>query len=72
MPRKKSEHIININGETLKMREGESRRVTMPVLLRLEGGVLHITQPDVIMSREGQEQPISYAEGYFQKTAEGG
>ena len=42
---KKKEIIITIGEEVFRLREGESREITMPILLTMQNGVLSIGYP---------------------------
>ncbi len=46
MSRKKKEFIVHTDSQTFLIREGESRRVNMPVMLSMKNGVLNIGYPD--------------------------
>lgn len=46
-PKKDKELIVKVAGETIKLREGEERTVHLPMTLRLTGGILYFTPPDV-------------------------
>ncbi len=77
MSRKKKELIIRTDSQTILIREGESRRVNMPVILSMENGVLNISYPDnyheeVIVKparrlaealKEADNQDVYYEEG---------
>ena len=53
MSRPKKDLQIRIANEIISMREGESRTINIPTTLTLTGGVLYITQPDVVRIPEG-------------------
>lgn len=46
MPRHK-EMTVSIAGDTLNLRENETRTVRLPMTLRLIGGILYFTPPDI-------------------------
>jgi hypothetical protein len=48
MTRKKDkEFIIQAGDETFNLREGERRKIPVYIYVRIVGGILHITQPDI-------------------------
>lgn len=47
MPRAKKELIVKVGSETLKIREGESRSINLPMTLRMSEGILFFIPPDV-------------------------
>ena len=48
MSRPKKDLQIRIGSEVFSMRERESRTFNIPMTLSITGGVLYITQPDVV------------------------
>lgn len=48
MSRPTKELIVKVGSETLKIREGESRTVHLPMTLRMKDGILFFVPPDVI------------------------
>jgi hypothetical protein len=43
---RKKEFIVHADSQTFLIREGESRRVNMPVMLSMKDGILNISYPD--------------------------
>ena len=56
---KKKEIIITIGEEVFRLREGESRQMTMPILLMMQDGVLSIGYP-AVYSQAKAGYPIVY------------
>lgn len=67
MPRKK-ELIVHVAGEVLRLTEGESRTVLLPITLRLFGGILYFTPPDVLRSDDKWVTPAKSVMDYYEET----
>lgn len=48
MGKTKKELIVKVAGETIKLREGETRTVHLPMTLKLIEGILFFVPPDVL------------------------
>lgn len=53
MPRTKKELIVKIAGETIKIREGENRTVSLPMMISMKEGILFFVPPDVVTEEVG-------------------
>jgi len=56
---RKKEFVVNMDNQTFMIREGESRRISIPMRMTVNKGILYITQSD-IYSRYGEVIPKAY------------
>ena len=56
MTRKRKDFVVHVDSQTFMIREGESRRISIPMRMTLNKGILYIAQSD-IYAHTGEPAP---------------